>query len=1070
MESTYAFDLPITSQQYVALELDLKGEDSAVNGFYAWIRTLDLVQAATSELNITLYRSNITVVRTDNNLRNIDLGPDYNEMIDTKLLVSYTGDELSYFEFNLGNTGNLNLYNYFIVIKSDNADEVYSLVTIPYYNFGDDGRTEHQLKTTSNDGGLWKTAVKYIPATGASYFSGQLDASSFKLNVTRGYMPSDFIVDGIYTLRIQNITIENLEISSYPYNESSYLTWGLGQWNNQFPTPIEEPSNNFQVDLTWNKSIIKGFEFQVKEYSVKAYWIESASSTYSATYDNDPEWLLTYDLQKGDAKFNDWTFLEFWYIYPDFLTAHNLTDPGNNQILGQTEGQSVLSENPSKSKVIVPNSVANLNGFYSLNLTSFNFIRKMDSYIKYTGNLWESNGFMNGDSMSVSVEVQDHNNNAPTNGEANATLYYPDGTTFTSLPLDLVGEIKGSSLLFDFNNQTLLDITNALTIFGKYHLGFFWSNGSAIGCKKIIIYIDTYDLDLHGCEYDPSLRKNVLDGQIMNKVFSNFTLLIASINETTGLSLPNFYPINNEDVDKQFSHEIGDEQLPILITSFKQSQNILNQNEMVNIKTSIQNLHPFIPVRVRINVKLVSFMNEEWIIAEDTSSNVLLYFSGHPNDNNEFDIDLTIPDLNEATNEWLGVNAPIRLGGAKTIITIYIENVNVGIYESPDISLLSNKTSNNFEGHIIGLKVNEEVTAEGILIKFNRNECLYLPNSTKFLVNIIDRNYVSTYKQFTDEFTLKLNSKFTNIAVSPSRPIKGHTFSLSSILATEFGVELINRNVTCQYYDSGVWIDISSDFTDSNGFTTFLIDTQTIDFEGDLLLRLFWIGNTINGVSKNITVGIIHEANKLSLKISPNEVLIYRERLTSFNIKLYNIGDSNLRITNISIEVNKDQVYSIVQIDYLLLSWLPAGKNTLLIIEVSVKDVNRVRISISITAQNPITNESIVVSEEAVFNTFEVPIFDYIVQSFLLIMIAAFAFVWILAIVYARRTKKRIETPIEEPAKRRRGKYVPVAELKKPPPVKKVAKKKEEPTEEKTDLDSLLEERGLADKKKKSEK
>ncbi|MFX1600438.1 MAG: hypothetical protein ACFFB6_07565, partial [Promethearchaeota archaeon] len=427
LQATYAFDLPITSQEYVALEFDLKGESSAVNGFYAWIRTLDLVEAATSQLNITLYRANRTVVRTDANLRNVNLGPNYNEMIDSKL-VSYTGDNLSYFDFNIGNTGNLNLDNYFIVIKSDNSKMVYSLVTLPWYTYGDSGETEHQLKTTLDDGSKWRNARKVIETTNQPYTSGQLDASSFKLDVTRGYMPSDFIVDSVNTLRIQEITIENLVIKSFPYNESSYLTWGLGQWNNPFPNPIEDDAfNNFQVDLTWNKSIIKGFQFTVN-YSVNAYWVESASATYSATYNKDPEWLLTYNLQKGDPNFNNWDFLEFWYVYPNFLTAHNLTDPDNTQILGQTGGQTALSEDPTKNKVVVKKILAIPDGFYNLNLTSFNFIRKMDSYINYNDILWESNGFMNGDNISVSVKIQDHYNKAPISGDANATLFYPDGT------------------------------------------------------------------------------------------------------------------------------------------------------------------------------------------------------------------------------------------------------------------------------------------------------------------------------------------------------------------------------------------------------------------------------------------------------------------------------------------------------------------------------------------------------------------------------------------------------------------------------------------------------------------
>ncbi|TET58526.1 MAG: hypothetical protein E3J52_08265, partial [Promethearchaeota archaeon] len=240
LQSTYAFDLPITDQSYVALEFDLKGNQSAVHGFYGWIRTLDLVEATSTQLNITLYRANSTVVRTDYNLINVNLGPDYYDRIDSIIVDSYTGDNYSYFKFNIGNTDKLNLSNYFIVIKSNNSKEVYSLVTLPNFDYGDDLETEHQLKTTLDDGKNWTNAKEVIDYSLSQYTSGQLDASLFILNVTRGYMPSDFNMSGNYNLTIQNMPIIDYEITSYPYNESSYLTWGLGQWIHNFSTPIED--------------------------------------------------------------------------------------------------------------------------------------------------------------------------------------------------------------------------------------------------------------------------------------------------------------------------------------------------------------------------------------------------------------------------------------------------------------------------------------------------------------------------------------------------------------------------------------------------------------------------------------------------------------------------------------------------------------------------------------------------------------------------------------------------------------------------------------------------------------
>ncbi|MFX0021228.1 MAG: hypothetical protein ACFE9S_02810 [Candidatus Hermodarchaeota archaeon] len=1071
MLCTYAFDLRITNQEYVALEFDLKGEKSRVNGFYAWIRTLDPIAAATTELNITLYRADRTIVRTSANLRNINMEPDYNDMIDSVVVNGYTGDGLTHFSFNIGNTGNLNVSNYFIVIKSNNTSEIYSLVTLPFFNFGDT-IVEHQLKTTVNDGNTWSNAKKLIPTTITTYDTGQLDASSFKLNVTRGYMPSDFIVNDNQTLRIQDLPFENLVINTYPYNESSYLTWGKGKWTFNFTNAIEDdPSNNFRIDLSWNKSITKGFKFNVT-YSVKAYWIETASSTYTASYDNDPEWLFTYNLDKSNPSFNYWKLVEFWYVFHDYFAANNVTNPNNEPILQPWATQSIIAEDPAKNKIIVQDDIITQSGLYTLNLTSHNFIYDMHSYINYYGKLWESNGFMNGDNISLRADIQDHKKNAPQSDDLNVILYYPNGTQFKEWNSS-IGVIVNSLLIYDFNNQTILDVTKDLTTFGEYHLGFFWFNGSAIGCKKLTLYIDLYDIELYNLEYYSLLDANILDGEIKNKVFQNYTMLVASINETTGISMPNFYPINNSDLDEVFSYEVGEQDLGIMMTSFLQSENILNPGETINIKITLQNLHEFIPIDVMVKVKLVSFMNEEWIISENTSSSIPLYFSGHPEDSKEFSLDLTIPNLDVITKIWEGVNAPIRLGGAKTLVEIYIDDpVLMATFESLDYSLMSNETSNNFDGYVLGMRVAEEATSRSILYDFDRDECIYFPNTSKFLVNIIDKNYVSSYDQFTNEFSLNLNSKFINIITDPINPIEGRSFSLTSSLTTEFGKVLSGKNVSCQYFTSDLWIEIGWDITDSEGITTFLINTQTITIEEELLLSLHWVGDSVNGVTQNISVNIILEQNNLSVSVSPNDALIYRERITTFNILFENIGNSNLKITNITIGLNGNQVYSIVEINYVELSWLSAGESSLLIVQVSVENVVEVVFSISITAQNILTNQSINVSIERTYRTFQVSVLDYFVQYFIGIMLGLIALVWLIAFLYSRHTKRILATPIDvTPTKKPRRGYVPVAELKKPKPVKKVAKKKEEPKkEEKTDLDSLLEERGLTDENKKSEK
>jgi len=1073
LQCTYAFDLPITNETYVALEFDLKGLESAVNGVNIWIRTLNLTEAANTHFNITLYRSNATVVRDETFLRNVNLGPDPTDLIDNKMVNSYIEDNYTYFAFNLGNTGKLNLSNYFIVIKSNNSKQVYSLVTLPWFEYGDD-KTEHQLKTTDDDGLNWINAKEIIETDDLDYISRQLDASLFTLNVTRGYMPSDFNVSGHYNLSIQDLPLEDLEISSYPYNESSYLKWGIGQWIHNFTSPVsDEDYNNFTIYLLWDKSNITGFTFNVS-YFVNAYWIEDALATYSATYNSDPEWIYNFTKDDSNPTFDNWSFSEFWFVYPDFLNAQNLTNPHDQEILWRLPGQSKLERNLSKYKLIVPEYIDNNSGVYLLNLTSYNFINQMYSYINYNGTLWETNGFMYGDNISIAVGIQDHNSRAPISGDINATLFYPNGTRFIGAHLNSSdGIIDESTLFYDFDNHTILNLTNTLKVFGEYHLGFFWFNGSAIGSKEMILYIDAYKAELYDLDYYSSLNKNVIDGKV-EKVYHNYTYLIASVNETTGISRPNYYPINDSDINTQLIYEVGDQQLPILIDSFKQNQNILNPSEIVNVKVRIQNLYEILPVNIKINVKLVSYANEEWIITENTTNNIELKFSGHPDDTYEFDVDLEIPDLNVTTNVWAAKNNPIRLAGAKTIITVFADDNEIGTYESDHISLLSNETSDNYDGYILGLKINKEITSENLLNIFNRDECLYLPYKTSFILNFFDKNYVSSYKQYTKDFSLNLNSKFINISINPENPIKGQSFNVSSILTTEFGEKLGNKTVNYQYYDTNSWNNLGSDLTDSNGFTLLTINSQQIDFERDLLIRLSWEGDTINGTSENVSISIIHQSNNISISINKNSDRIYQNRKTTMTIILRNVGDSNLRILrNISIEFNHALSYSIVSIDYLKLEQFSPGERTNLIVEIDIGNIKNLEISILISAQNIITNVSKTTTAQASFKIYTPPIYDYFIDYFVIIIGALFAVIWISAILYALKTKQRIETPIEIPLKRkpRRERYVPVSELKKPTPPKKPLKKKEEIREdqekEPMDLDSLLEERGLADKKKK---
>ncbi|MBA7677498.1 hypothetical protein ES703_85756 [subsurface metagenome] len=183
-----------------------------------------------------------------------------------------------------------------------------------------------------------------------------------------------------------------------------------------------------------------------------------------------------------------------------------------------------------------------------------------------------------------------------------------------------------------------------------------------------------------------------------------------------------------------------------------------------------------------------------------------------------------------------------------------------------------------------------------------------------------------------------------------------------------------------------------------------------------------------------------------------------------------------MRFFNISVNIEGDLPHSIVEINNIKLNWLSPDESTEIVIEIKIPQIDRFEINFSITAQNILTGENITVSEHFSFKVFDTPLSDYFFELFIFIMIAFFALVWILAIIFALKVRKRIEEPVEEIERRpRKGKYVMVSELKKPeppkkPPKKAPKKKEEAKPEKKTDLDSLLEERGLSEKKKKPKK
>lgn len=1057
------YELQITNTNEFALEFDLKGKSSTINGIYAWIRTLNTTKANDAKLTISLYYANGTIPRTQSDLSSKSIIPDSSNLITQQDFPAYKEDKLYYFD--LPDSSNLLLYNYFVVIKSNISDPIYNLVCIPQQtgnNYGDKEIDQILLNGTI--------------ATDTWTYQN-FDASSFKINVTRGYMPSDFETDSFINLTIDNIPFENRIIQNQNKSDEE---WGLGQWKNSFSNYIKSNGTpEFQVDLNWDTSITSGFEFNVTPYIAVAYHAVNVSSYYEMDYDSPPEWTINYTFNSSDIIFTNWNFTQFWFTYDDYNTAVDLIDPNFDSVFSQTGGEKEISDTPTLDKVVVSNDTINItDGIYSLKLESFNAISNIFSYIDYYGNSLESYGFMHGDNMTIRADIRGPGSIAPTNGQVNATLFYPNGTTYKTDNDDIGTRTADKAILYyTFGDRILLEIDNTIPVYGKYYLGMVWGNGTLIGAKKVPIYIDYYNISFGNFSYLPEINQNLLEVKRVEKIGENdkispYNLHIASVNQTTQFP-SNFYSFNISEINQKFYYEISGYQLKINVKSFLQNESIINPNEKVKFKIILENLDPLFEIDLKVSIKLVSSINEDWIISNDTSSIQTLDQKGSGNNIKEFDLTLDVPGLT-GDGYWEGLTAPIRQGGAKAIATIYLEDEILGTYECPNVALLVNKTSEELEGYILSVK-SSFTQAPALLNLFKRDKCLYPPEKTTFIANIIDENYISTYQVINTSYELKIVSNFQNIKINPQNPINGSKFNLTATLKTEFGEVLKDKNVTCQYFNGTAWVNITSplDKTDKNGVVSFQIDTENLTLPSlTLQLKLIWDGNiTILNTSKIIEVNLFEHTNQFLIYAQFINTEVYQGEEAYLRIFIQNQGTSSIKIKNILFLVqisikyySYEQLYfpsyKIIQQEAFKLQSLSPGESTIfdLAIDFQNPPTNPLILNLRVEAQNLDTLKSFSAQQLISVRFLSQDVSKLFIENFMIFMIILLALIWIIAVIYSYRLKKKIETP-KEPKKEKKEKLVKGEYVK----VSKLPKKGKEKRDKTTDLDSLLEKEGLKD-------
>jgi len=297
---------------------------------------------------------------------------------------------------------------------------------------------------------------------------------------------------------------------------------------------------------------------------------------------------------------------------------------------------------------------------------------------------------------------------------------------------------------------------------------------------------------------------------------------------------------------------------------------------------------------------------------------------------------------------------------------------------------------------------------------------------------------------------------------------------------TEFGSILSGKNVTCQFQNGSSWENISSQITDTNGITNFKINTTTINVGDSFTLRLSWLGNnTIENCSSIIPINKIIQSNNIYFTFSIATLIIYKNSYNSLKVQLTNNGTSTMIINVNSINVDiTGSLSTTLYFNTIEMQNLEPGESTNLIIEIFCGDVSfdQININISIEAQNVMSLETVIFKSSIIsLKVIAPPFLDNLTWLISILIVAIIIAVWLISIIYTRNTKKKIKASLEKPIQKpkpRRGRYVKVSELK--PADQAIDKKRKEPAKKEaeveeeskqtTDLDSLLEEKGLREK------
>jgi len=1053
VEALIAVQVDLSSSVYVAMEFDTRGDANA-SGLFAWVRTLTPTLPG-ANLIVQLYRANQTATRS-NVVSAIKTVMKPGTLLASNTITNFAQDNYVFIPFKSDYSKiALNVSNYFAVLSASSSG-VYSVVTIPYSD-GDSDPNNQDPDTTidhlflSNSTGTW-SKVKVG--------GGQVDASPFAINLTRSWLPEEI------DMQIDGVDVRSYSNTSGIYAPTSGYYWGLGKWNNLFVTEIRDISNQITIQIDFNATTAPSLNFDVI-YTAVVYSIEDTTTQYYVNLNEDPSWELNYTLSM--TSYTGWEYKNFSFVIPSDWSLVELLDTNRNSLL---EDYEVLVENGITQYWILEH----VDGNYTLNATSPNYVFAMNTYLQFEDHYWETHGFMQGDNISLALGILNYTKTTSPiySGVSSVEVYDPDNNPLPTLTMnDLTPDdseavlVNNQNLLltyYEFNSKNLLNTTGS-TRKGEYSLVFKYDNGNELGYKVLSIFIMEYGVNITNISEDLEKQMDIVRSSIVRNLTtaSTYNVTVFAIEDITGLPLDGSYHI-----EEKIGLEYTQYNLNVNLTQIMVNESLFNPGEVVKLNITFESYNEFWDTTVDVHAQFVQSINYEWIVMEQSTS-FTLGMLGTGTENATVQLIFSVP------SDFKGINAPIRLNPFILKLDITLNDANMDSLYLDTLFPFIEKTESEFEGKVwTDSRIHYRAGPIGPIFSAEINRVDQLVHTSAiYLMQISDSYFVTCAISEYEDFSSKPIAVFES--VNTIDLIWGGEFQLQGNLLDEFGTVIDNQTINVSLFTGSEWVVYNQTsenplVSDLDGFFNGTYNTNIVSKSNSLKLSLSWIGNaTIFGATsvfqldmityENIVrIEIINSTQTIFLKEKQENTLLFKitnmgnSTLLDFNIEFLFPGTS-LRIGDLNYSTNKQ--LSPLEFFYLeLYVTIPGsfqgGLGT---------------ISVTVDCENHDSHEIVATQASFELSVLTASFLDNLDGFFKIIFFIGLSAIILGAGYYSLRIYRKLQqTPQKEVAEPKRGRYVEVAKLQKQSLEKDIEPEEKEEEEEKTaDLDDLLKKEGLKD-------